>query len=164
VVTTAADLVRCDYCGADVPAGETFQPVRGGVVSRCRDVGSCERRALRAYDPTILPDEELPRPPAAGAPPGAACAVCAASGPGLYERSPGSWFCRDRAACEQRGVEVQYLRAWGDSSPDRLITSPQMRAMNAAASPQVPAERPPPDPAVVAAHAWSDMLGRKRER
>jgi len=154
-------MVRCDYCGTSVPAGETFQPVRGGAVSRCRATASCERRALRAYDPTILADEDMPTAPAAGAPPRAACAACQASGPGLYERSPGSWFCRDRSGCEQRGVEVQYLHAWSDSSPDRLITSAQMRAMNAAARPQVPADLPPASPAALAVQGWQDSMRRK---
>jgi hypothetical protein len=120
-------VTACDYCKTQRPASEVFEPYRGAV--RCRDVAGCERRQIRAFDPTVPLDEDLPTPPTVGAPPGAACAVCGAPGPRLYERIPhsGQYVCRDRDACQQQSIEYQYLRAWGDSSPDRLITSAEMR-------------------------------------
>lgn len=160
---TAATRVRCDFCSSDVPAGETFEPYRGAI--RCMDAGACERRQIRAHDPSILPDEEMPVPPAAPAAPGAVCALCGASEGALYERVPrsGQWMCRDQAGCEQRSVEVQYLRAWSDSSPDRLISSADMRAMTAAARPEIPPERAVLDPTEIAALAAAETLGRKRQ-
>lgn len=137
---SAASTVQCDYCHTAVPAGETFHPF--ATVTRCKDVGACERRQIRAYDPTIIPDEDRPAPPPSAAPPGAVCAVCGASGSGLYERMRGQWYCLDRAACEQRSTEHLYLRPWSDGSPDQLVSSAQMRAGQAAAGAQIPPEPP----------------------
>lgn len=140
---TAQTSAQCDYCHATVPAGETFHPF--ATVTRCKDVAACERRQIRAYDPTIVPDEDRPAPPPAATPPGAVCAVCGASGTenGLYERLRGQCACLDRAACEQRAVEAQFLRSHPDSSPDQLVSSAQMRAGQAAAGAQIPPEPPP---------------------
>jgi hypothetical protein len=163
-VSTAETMVLCDYCGTSVPASQVFQPLRGGTVNRCKDAGACERRSLSAGDPTLLWDEDRPAPPPPAAPPGTACEVCRDASPagGLYERIRGQWHCRDRAACEQRAVEVQFLHAWSDSSPDRLISSADMRAMAAAAPPEVPAARTELEPGEMAALAAADALGRKR--
>lgn len=158
---TASTMARCDFCGTDVPAGEVFEPYSGAV--RCRDVAACERRQLRRFDPTVLRDEDHPVPPAASTPPGAVCDACRTVTPaGLYKRMPGAWFCRDRGACEAASVETTYLTAWSDSSPDRLISSADMRAMTAAARPEVPPDPAPLDPARAAALAAQDALGRKR--
>lgn len=161
---TATGEARCDCCEALRPVSGLFEPYRGAV--RCRDVKACERRRIQAYDPTVIPEEDLPSPPAAAAPPGTVCAVCRTDGApgGLYERSPGVWFCRQRPACEQRAVEVQYLHAWSDQSPDRLISSAEMRATVAAASAEIPPERAAPDPDKMAVLAAQDALGRKRAR
>lgn len=157
---TATAMARCACCETDRPAAEVFGPYPGAV--RCKNVRACERRRLRAYDPTIPPDEDMPAPPAASAPPGARCAVCEAPG-GLYERGGGQWVCRDQAGCQARAVEVQFLHAWGDSSPDRLIDAAQMRAAQAAAGAEIPPERAEPGPAELAALAAADALGRKRQ-
>lgn len=164
--TEALVTARCDYCGAERPAAELYAPVPNGAVLRCRDVPACERRQIRAFDPAILPDEDMPRPPATGAPAGAACAVCGASGPDLYEHNPagGQWMCRGTAGCQQRGVDRQFLTAWSDTSPDRLISAAQMRAMVAAAPPEVAAERPPASAEDLHAEAWRSAMGRRRER
>jgi hypothetical protein len=156
VVTTAADLVTCDYCHANVPADGTFQPLRGGPVHRCRDVPSCERRALRAYDPTILSSEDLPRPPVATAPPGVACEICGASRAAVYERIPrsGQWFCRDRAECD-RAVAMDMTPAREDFA-DFTITPAEMRATVAAAGAVIAAERPAASHAESAEHARAD--------
>jgi hypothetical protein len=163
---TTQSRARCDYCAADVPAGETYAPLPG--VCRCRDVKACERRQIRAFDPTLPPDEDVPRPVAEIAPPGAACEICATPDPpgGLYERIPrsGAWFCRNTAGCQQRAVDPQYLHAWSDTSPDLLITPAAMRHMAAAARPEIAPEPAPPDPAALAAEAWRVAMGRRRER
>jgi hypothetical protein len=112
---TAANMVRCDYCHTAVPAAESFTPIPNGVYTRCRDTKACERRQAGAYDPTIPLDEDRPVPPPIGAPPGAACASCGATGAGLYAPGNRAWMCRDRAGCEQRSVETQFLTAWTDS-------------------------------------------------
>lgn len=163
---TAATAARCDYCHAVVPAGETFQPFPGGAYNRCKDTEACERRQTRAFDPTIMPDEDMPVPPPASAPVGTACDYCRTEGPagGLYERMRGQWFCLDRAACEQRSIGFQYLTAWSDSSPDRLISAADMWAMASSAPPQVPPERTELDPDELTALAWQEALGRKRPR
>ncbi len=158
---TAATTVRCDYCGTGVPASETFRPY--GAAVRCKDTAACERRALRAYDPTILADEDMPVPPATVAPPGTVCGACRTVTPaGLYDRGHGAWFCRDRAACEQASIETTYLTAWSDESPDRLVSAAGMRAAQAAAGAQIPPERTELGPAGMAALAASEALGRKR--
>lgn len=139
MVAVAGTLVRCDFCQDQRPAAEVFEPYRG--TARCRDVGACERRQIRAFDPSIPLDEDLPRPPATGAPAGAACGICGASGAGLYERISGQFACRDRDRCQRQSIEFQYLRSWSDSSPDRLISSAQMRQAISDAGPAQPVVR-----------------------
>jgi hypothetical protein len=160
---TASTLVRCSFCQDQRPLSDVFEPYRGAV--RCRDVAACERRQIRAFDPTIPPDEDRPRPlgPQAG-PPGTACGYCRASDPpgGLHQRTPGVWFCLDRAACEQRSVDVLYLTAWSDSSPDRMISAADMRAMTSAAGAQIPPEPSRHDPDALAVEAWRSAAGRQR--
>lgn len=156
-MTTAA-MAQCDYCGTGVPTAETFQPYRGAV--RCRDVGACERRQLRRYDPTLLRDEDLPVPVTGTVRPGTACAACGAVGLALYARMPGQWVCTDRDACQRRALED--MSAWSDSSPDRLISSADMRVLAAPASAEVAPPRRQLDPAEMAALAASEALGRKR--
>lgn len=158
---TAASAV-CDYCHALVAADQVFEPFPGGPYRRCRDTAACTRRQNRAFDPTLVPDEDLPVPPAASSPPGAACAICGAPGPGLYERLRGQWACLDRTACEARSVEALYLTAHADSSPDRLISAADMWALSSSAPPQVPPERTPLSPEEMARLAAQEAMGRKR--
>jgi hypothetical protein len=101
----------------------------------------------------------------AAAPPpavaGARCSVCATVG-NVYERSAGVFMCLDRAGCTERSVETQYLTAWSDSSPDRLISAADMWALSSSAPPQVPPERTELDPEEMARLAAQEALGRKR--
>jgi hypothetical protein len=155
-VTTAAATVRCAVCETQRPASEVYEPVRGVGEYRCADTAACRRRVGYVGDPV---GEFIASPPAAV--PGAACAVCGAAG-GAYERTPGVYVCIDRGGCAERAVEAQYLTAWGDSSADALISPADMRAMAAAAPPEIPPERTELDPAAMAALASQDALGRKR--
>lgn len=153
--------VRCAYCETDRPAVETFF---NGSVNRCKDGAACEYRATALYDPTIVPAEDRPVPPPMDAPPGAACPNCGAT-EGLYGGA--AWMCRDRAACEQRSVEFQYLTAWSDSSPDAMIAAAcGTLQLPASHPPVVPAEQPRLDPAEMAAEMYAlsaqEALGRKR--
>lgn len=156
-------MARCDYCSTAVPADEVYQPFRHGAVNRCRDAAACEQRALMLHDPTILRAEDRPVPPPLGAPPGAACGYCGATG-GLYS-SGVAWMCADRAGCTQRGVEAQFLSAWTDSGPDRWIAeSGGHLRLPASPPPQVVAEQAELTPAEREGLAASEALGRKRSR
>ena len=158
VTATAADLARCDYCATDRPAGELYAPMPS--LLRCRDEARCRARATFAGTGT-LPDFAIPETVVSTpAPAGTACALCGAACPGadLYERVPSSsqWFCRDRPACDHRtAMDMAPVR---ENFTDFVITSAQMRHMNAAARPQVPEERPAPDPVAMRHLAAADLL------
>ena len=143
---TAASLAQCSYCHATLPASDTFEPYLGAI--RCRDVAACERRQIRAFDPTITPDEDRPVPPAATAPAGTACAACRApAAPGeLYDRGNGQWFHRDRAACERAQAYDLAPQAPDDWDPSLEITPAQNRALVSAGGAQIPPGPPLPTP------------------
>jgi hypothetical protein len=125
----------------------------------CRDTTGCRRRIASLGDPV---GEIAAEPPPAVS--GAACSICAAVNPpgGVYERSRGVFACLDRPGCQERSVETQYLTAWSDSSPDRLISAADMWAMSSSAPPQVPPERTELDPEEMARLAAQEAMGRKR--
>lgn len=154
---TAQAAARCDSCGAVREASQLYAPYIG--VLRCRDVAGCERRQLRAFDPTILPDEDMPRAPTATG----TCAVCQApsSVAELYQRIPGgsTWICRDRTVCDLR--TVMGMAPVREDFADDLIPSAEMRAMQAAAPAVIPAERPAPSQDELNAEAWRTAMGRK---
>lgn len=153
---TAATLLRCACCQTSRPAAEVYERVPRSGEFFCRDTAGCRRRIASLGDPV---GEVVAAPPPAAA--GARCSICDAPG-GAYERTPGVYVCVDRAGCADRAVETQFLHAWSDSSPDRLISSADMRAMAAAARPEVPPERTQLAPGEMAALAAADALGRKR--
>ena len=158
---TAASLAQCSYCHATLPASDTFEPYLGAI--RCRDVAACERRQIRAFDPTITPDEDRPVPPAATAPAGTACAACRApAAPGeLYDRGGGQWFHRDRAACEREQAYDLAPQTPDDWDPSLEITPSQMRALVSAGGAQIPPEPTVLTPAEIAALAAQEALARK---
>ena len=139
--------MQCSYCQADVPLSSTYEPFPGNAtIRRCRDTGACQRRQLHAGTgvPEGPPAWETAR--AAISPP-SPCGICHAADPpgGLFERTPDVWFCRDRAGCEQRSVEVQFLTAHREDFADPEITVAEMRhAISAAGAAPVVAERPGP--------------------
>jgi hypothetical protein len=157
---TAASMRRCDYCHTTVPADQAFTPVFGGVYSRCKDERACNRRQTRAYDPTILADEDMPvRLPAVS---GATCSLCRTfDPPGGADALAAGYACRDRAGCEQRqGLD---LAPWTDSSPDQLIAQSGGHLRMPASPPAVvPAVQPELSHDEIAALAAADALGRKR--
>lgn len=155
-MTTA--MARCDYCHADVPADAVFAPYRGAT--RCKEVGTCERRQIRLYDPTIPPDDDRPVPPPADARPGARCDLCGSS-VDLYHRSV-EFRCRDRVACEQRQLLPDMAPVTEDFAEVGLPQLPGMFAAQAAARPEVGADPVPLGPAEIAALASRDAAWRKR--
>jgi hypothetical protein len=157
-------MAVCGYCHEARPAGELFTPY--GTVQRCRDTEACSRRQLRAFDPSIAPDEDLPVAPCSSAPAGLACDVCHAVAPGggLYERALGMWRCRDRAGCEQRQRTPDLAPVTEDFPEVGRANFTGMLAAQAAAGAQNPGEPAPVDHAETAALARVDALGRKRQR
>jgi hypothetical protein len=161
VVAVAGTLVRCDYCGGNVPPAETYRPFPHGPVVRCRDTAACAQRQLTLNDPTIS-DWDRPSPPPS-APAGARCAACGAA-EDLYNGGH-AYFCRSRAECVQR--EAADLSPWRDGGPDSAIATAGVGGtlrLPAPHPPEVPPERTELDPAQMAALASQEALGRKRER
>jgi hypothetical protein len=156
---TAATAVRCACCQTQRPAAEVYERVPRSGEFFCKDTAGCRRRIASLGDPV---GEIAAEPPPAVA--GAACSICAAAEPpgGVYERSGGVFACLDRPGCQERSVETQYLTAWSDGGADRMISPADMRAMAAAAPPQVPPERTELDPEEMARMAAQEALGRKR--
>jgi hypothetical protein len=154
---TAAVAVRCACCQAPRSGAEVFERVPRSGEFFCRDTMGCRRRIASLGDPV---GEITAAPPPAVA--GAACAVCATAS-GVYERSPGVFVCLDRAGCAERSVETQYLTAWTDGSPDRLISAAGGRLrLPASAPPEVPAARVELDLAEMRVMAAQEALGAKR--
>lgn len=158
-MSTAAALVRCDYCETDVPAAETYRPFPHGPVNRCKDAAACARRQLTLNDPTVSDwDRPSPAPPAL---PGARCAACGATD-GLYDRG-GAYFCRDGAGCVQR--EAADLSPRRDGGPDAAIAAGGdggTLRLPAPHPPEVPPARAELDPGEMESMAAQDELGRKR--
>ena len=156
---TAATTVTCASCQTPRPGAETYERVPHSGERFCTDTAGCRRRMAAIGDPV---GEITPAPPPAVT--GAMCSICGVTDPpgGAYERLRGQYACIDRAGCGERAVEYQYLHSWSDQSPDRLISAADMRAMAAAASPQVPPEPTVLSPDQMAALAAQDALGRKR--
>lgn len=157
---TAAVTVVCACCQTRRPAAETYERVPFSGERFCTDAAGCRRRMAGVGDPVAEVGAVAVTAPSAV--PGARCAVCGTVDPpgGAYARGA-AYMCLDMAGCRERSVEYQYLTAWGDSSPDRLISSAEMRALQAAAPAEVPAERAPLSPEEMARLAAADDLGRK---
>jgi hypothetical protein len=154
---TAASAVRCACCHSPRPAAEVYERIPRRGEWFCRDTTGRRRRIASLGDPV---GEVAAAPPPAVA--GARCSICATAG-NVYERSPGVFMCLDRAGCSERSVEAQYLTAWSDSSPDRLISVADMWALASSAPPQVPPERTELTPEEMAVLAWQEAAGRRAE-
>jgi hypothetical protein len=131
-------VVTCDYCKTQRPASEVFEPYRGAV--RCRDQAPCKQRQLYQGSHTEPPAHTGPAAVSGAGP----CVICDASAPsgGLYERTPGVAICIDRAGCDARSVDVQFLTAHGEEFRTEY-TSAEMRAAAMASVPQVGGTVPP---------------------
>jgi hypothetical protein len=130
-VTAAAGLVTCDCCQTPRPAAEVQAlPWRRPLPRRCR---------LPAAHGLTWATRSARRPSAGPPRSPVPAALCGATDPagGAFERSPGVYACLDRAGCDARGIETQYLAAHGDDS-QVLYTSAQMRAAAAGSVAQVP--------------------------
>ena len=150
-------MLTCACCQAPRPAAEVFERVPRSGEFFCKDTGGCRKRMASLGDPV---GEIAAAPPPAVA--GARCSVCATVG-GVYERTPGVYVCLDRAGCADRAVEAQYLTAWTDGSPDRVISAAGGRLrLPAPHPPEVPPVRTELDPAEMESLAAQDALGRRR--
>lgn len=155
---SAATTVLCSCCETPRPLAEVYEPVPGIGEYRCSDLAGCRRRLAYVGDPVGPPVATR-----AATAPGATCSVCNVTDPpgGAYQRSPGIYACLDRAGCEQRSVDFQFSHAWSDSSPDRFITSADMRATVSAAGAETPPARTELSHEQMAVRSASDDLARK---
>lgn len=148
---------RCNRCGT------TRNLVHNGYVWLCASAERCATYQAAVADPALAlmveQRDEIAPPP--DAPAGTPCAYCGAVDPPGGVAAASAYACRDRAGCEQRSVEHQYLTAYRDESPDRLISAADMMHLQAQAGAQVPPAPRVLTPAEMAALAASDAVGRK---
>ena len=71
------------------------------------------------------------------------CAICGCADPpgGVFERTPGTVICLNRADCDARAIDFQFLTAHGDDGRVEY-TAAQMRAVATASVRQVAADVP----------------------
>ena len=137
-MTASGGVATCDYCATPRPAAEVYQPYPGAV--RCRDQALCKQRQVYRGSHT-----EPPAHARAAAVSGAGpCVICDDGAPpgGLYERTPGVAICIDRAGCDGRAIDTQYLTAHGDDGQVEY-TSAQMRAVAMASVAKLDGTVPP---------------------
>jgi hypothetical protein len=144
-VTVSEGVAICDYCQAPQQAGAVFRPYAGVV--RCRDTAACEQRQVYSGS-HAEPPTRTAAPAVSGTGP---CAICGASAPdrGLYERTPGVAVCIDRAGCDWRAIDTQFLTAHAEEFRTEY-TSAEMRAAAMGAVAQAAAQGAADVPADVA--------------